>query len=118
MGLYIPELSIPSANTVWIVVSSDGHVQFDANDGLGWQDAAQPAVNIPPHGRLIDADAFVNKHFGHEYLSKAMIATREEMGIALVNIPLVINNAPTVIPAEAGKDKNKEVINKWESLKS
>jgi hypothetical protein len=61
------------------------------------------AVPVPEHGRLIDADALVNKHFGKEYLSKIMTADEDDMGTALVNIPLVINNAPTIIPAEEGE---------------
>lgn len=63
-----------------------------------------PLVPVPPHGRLIDADALVNKHFGKEYLSKIMTADKDDMGTALVNIPLVINNAPTIIPASGGKE--------------
>ena len=62
-----------------------------------------PLVYVPePHGRLIDADALVDKHFSKDYLAKTMTASKEEMGTVLVNIPLVINNAPTVIPANHG----------------
>lgn len=59
-----------------------------------------PLVPVSPHGRLIDADALVNKHFGKEFLSKVMTADKDDMGTALINIPLVINNAPTIIEAE------------------
>jgi hypothetical protein len=62
-----------------------------------------PLVPVPPHGRCIDADALINKHFGKEFLSKVMTADEDDMGTALVNIPLVINNAPTIIPAEDGE---------------
>lgn len=59
-----------------------------------------PLVPVPPHGRLGDLDALVNKHFGKSYFQKVMRATKEEMDVALTNIPLVINNAPTIIEAE------------------
>lgn len=62
------------------------------------------AIPVPDHGRLIDADALVDKHFDKDYLEKAMTASKDEMGTALVNIPLVINNAPTIIPA-SGKEE-------------
>lgn len=62
-----------------------------------------PLVPIPPHGRLIDADALVDKHFGKEFLAKVMTADEDDLGTALVNIPLVINNAPTILPAEEGE---------------
>lgn len=63
-----------------------------------------PLVPVPePHGRLIDADALVDKHFGKEFLSKVMTADEDDLGAALVNVPLVINNAPTIIPAEEGE---------------
>ena len=55
---------------------------------------------IPPHGKLIDAEAFVNKYFGKEYLSRVMTANKDDLETALVNIPLLINNAPTVISKE------------------
>ena len=63
-----------------------------------------PLVEVPePHGRLIDADELVDKHFGKEFLSKVMTADEDDLGTALVNVPLVIKNAPTVIPAEEGE---------------
>lgn len=61
---------------------------------------ACPLVTVPPHGRLIDADALVNKHFGKEFLTRVMTADEDDLGTALVNVPLVINNAPTIIPAD------------------
>lgn len=58
-----------------------------------------PLVPVPPHGRLIDADAFVRSirdaiHYdasrGREYISA------EDLHEALTN-------APTIIPAEEGE---------------
>lgn len=62
-------------------------------------------VPVPDHGRLIDADALVERICGRNYIEKVLTASKEELRIALTNIPLVINNAPTIIPAdkEAGE---------------
>lgn len=63
-----------------------------------------PLIEVPPHGRLIDADAFVNKHFTNNYIVSAMTASKNELSTALLNIPLVMNNAPTVIPADPAEE--------------
>jgi hypothetical protein len=73
------------------------------NWGLTTRPSDCPLTPVPPHGRLIDADALVDKHFGKAYLAKVITASKDEMGTALVNIPLVINNARTIIPAEDGE---------------
>lgn len=69
------------------------------------RDADCPLVPVPEHGRLIDADAFVNKHFTNNYIVNAMTASKNELSTALLNIPLVMNNAPTIIPADKEDDK-------------
>ena len=69
-----------------------------------------PLLPVPDHGRLIDADKLVDTHFSKEYLQKAMTANKDEMGVALINIPLVINNAPTIIPSA---DVRPVVRGKW-----
>ena len=100
MAIYIEGMKMPKdgEHPIWIALRSDGTVDYNANKGDGWQ--MTTAVSIPSHGRLIDADALVDKHFSKEYLSKAMTASKEEMSTALVNVPIVINNAPTIIPEE------------------
>ena len=57
MGLYIPDLRLPADGDfeLWIAVRKDG--SFTYNVRGGWQDGKQKAVPVPPHGRLIDADA-------------------------------------------------------------
>jgi len=97
MGVYLPNVDMPKGDKVLTIqICPDGSI---------WQQYRgtvpnAKAVPVPPHGRCIDADALVNKHFGKEYLSKIMTADEDDMGTALVNIPLVINNAPTILEAE------------------
>ncbi len=57
MGLYIPDLRLPSDGDfeLWIAVRKDGSFAYNVRGG--WQDGKQKAVPVPPHGRLIDADA-------------------------------------------------------------
>ena len=100
MGIYIRGFKMPEGGyrTIEIAYDADGHPMALADGGDVFD-----VIPVPPHGRLIDADALVNKHFGKEFLSKVMTADEDDLGTALVNIPLVINNAPTIIPAEEGE---------------
>jgi len=60
-------------------------------DYESWEDqmANCPLVPVPPHGRLIDADALKEKWI---FRGESERCYREE-----------INNAPTIIPAEEGE---------------
>ena len=101
MGIYIKGMEMPTGNNEIIIrIQSDGRVLDQYGHHLNLEPTAIP---VPPHGRGIDADALLNKHFGKMYFEKVMTATKEEMNIALTNIPLVINNAPTIIEAEEGE---------------
>lgn len=56
-----------------------------------------PLVPVPPHGRLIDADALAG-------LFRAKVAGEKGLGPLMVNLAaLCIDNAPTIIPAEEGE---------------
>lgn len=116
MGVYIKGMEMPTSclECDWCAhtIPADNYICYRLNRaviGVAVEDvnetvnACCPLVPVPPHGRLIDADAFVNKHFGKEFLSKVMTADEDDLGTALINIPLVINNAPTIIPAEEGE---------------
>ena len=50
--------------------------------------------------RLIDADALVKRICGDNWMDKVLTASKEELRTALTNLPIVINNAPTIIPAD------------------
>lgn len=77
-------------------------------------DAAQAieelAHTTTKHGRLIDVDALLDQLFGSgsKWMAKVLSATKEELRTALTNLPIVINNAPTIIPAvEGDKEQTK-----------
>ena len=90
MGLYIPDMRLPSDGDfeLWIAVRKDG--SFTYNVSGGWQDGKQKAVPVPPHGRLIDADAFLALINDSTILSDFLKW--------IIN-PL-IRGEPTIIPAE------------------
>lgn len=59
-----------------------------------------PLVNVPPHGRLIDADALIDaiiakyiRHERHRELVFAVVQIKQDMAD-------IINEIPTIIPAE------------------
>ena len=61
-----------------------------------------PLIGIPPHGRLIDADAIEKK----SDLTIANMADWESIVDAvnnIINCWELIKNAPTIIPAEEGE---------------
>lgn len=86
---------MPKGHSLWIIVHADGTVE--ANEvsqvrPVGWQTLQNAAVPVPPHGRLIDADALeadLNIWHGEECDS----GFSEE----------AIDTAPTIIPAEEEK---------------
>ena len=89
MGIYLPNMEMPTEYPLWIVVSADGTVQY--NYFNEWKTAKEKAVSVPPHGPLIDADALkpymLNEHYKYRHVYDA-----DE-----------IANAPTIIPAEEGE---------------
>lgn len=108
MGVYI-SMEMPKEGFVEILIRDDGTVQqtgqsyrIDGTDYytpyVGEMPKMFTAVPVPPHGRLIDADAL------YEVVKKR---TRNWAGgwsdIECVLIGNDIKNAPTIIPAEEGE---------------
>ena len=98
MGVYIKGMEMPTDHPLWIVVHSDGTVEANevsASRPVGWQTLRNAAVPVPPHGRLIDADAldadleWQDMHTGEW----------DAVGFSIEEI----ENAPTIIPAEEGE---------------
>ena len=95
MGLYIQGIELPKEQNVptWAVIFSNGEVRiykdgFNTDQGNG----KGTAIPVPPHGRLIDADALfekVYKAWGTEYDAGESNWFME-----------MINEAPTIIPAK------------------
>lgn len=59
MSLYIPGLSLPKdEKAIHLEIHDDGFVsqwQFGTDDEI-----SSKAIEVPPHGRLVDADAFID----------------------------------------------------------
>ena len=106
MSILIKGMEMPTEYPLWIVVSADGTVQY--NYFNEWKTAEEKAVSIPPHGRLIDADA-LHKLFEDQwdYLqvldwNENPTAEAKQSGINWC-INTMHDNAPTIIPAEEGE---------------
>lgn len=94
MGVYIKGMEMPKEGFVEILIRDDGTVQqtgqsyrIDGTDYytpyVGKMPKIFTAVPVPPHGRLIDADALINDY-------SRTWTTYDLQRIA---------NAPTIIPA-------------------
>ena len=87
MTVLIKGMEMPKDDMKNIMILADGRVfQFS---GYGNPKPLGIAIPVPPHGRLIDADALLATNYGHFGAIDDM--ARE-----------AIKNAPTVIPAEEG----------------
>ena len=88
MGVYIKGMEMPTEQYGKMVITlyPNGHVaEYIGDIGRVWE-----AVPVPPHGRLIDADAFFDDLL---FPSKQFEQGMREL----------IGDAPTVIPAEEGE---------------
>lgn len=84
MGVYIKGMKMPQGESyVTVRIWGDGRVIGVHNDSL-----VKHAIEIQPHGRLIDADAFV-----------------DELGQFCDDnwVYNTLRHAPTIIPAEEGE---------------
>ncbi len=88
-GIYIPDMSLPGEEDLWIVVRKDGSFTYNVREG--WQDGKQKTVPVPPHGRLGDLDALAEYvHQQDDWLSETAIH-------AFCGI---LCKTPAIIPAE------------------
>ena len=81
------------------------------SQGVGHRPDYCPLVPVPPHGRLIDADALMHefekaqrtmaKH-GQEY-SCSFMSSSQELSTEWYCVEDMLENAPTVIEAEEGE---------------
>ena len=93
MGVYIKDMEMPTDDMKNIMILADCRVfQFS---GYGNPKPLGTAVHVPPHGRLIDADAFVEKC--EEMADKE---DRNQLDALVLMRWFLEQNAPTIIPAE------------------
>ena len=85
MSILIKGMEMPTEYPLWIVVSADGTVQY--NYFNEWKTAEEKAVSIPPHGRLIDADALIDAGW---QLSRDNIFTGKYEIALLSSVPTII----------------------------
>lgn len=107
MSVLIKGMKMPKEGFVEILIRDDGTVQQTGQSyRIGCTDYYTPyvgemppiynAVPIPPHGRLIDADALrVSLVFAEKTAEWAVPALRAVL--------MVIDEMPTIIPAEEGE---------------
>ena len=69
-----------------------------------------PLVPVPPHGRLIDADALMNEMdkqenamYEHEHEFSFSFKSGGDVCTAWYNVEMMVEDAPTIIQASGGK---------------
>lgn len=92
MSIYIKDMQIPeNGSCIQIVIDDDGKVYSSLEKCIFKMDSIAKAIQVPPHGRLIDEKYIVPKN-GY------IIAD----GMACIPVKDIVN-APTVIPEEEDK---------------
>lgn len=89
MSVLIRGMKMPTKYSIWAVIHPDGTVEYNTGDE-GWKTLKLSAVSVPPHGRLIDADALIQCHAVDKYDWSEAVDVEN------------IKYAPTIIPAEGG----------------
>lgn len=112
MSIYIKDMRLPSADELTgsvkvLLLYSDGMIIDNANGTPIGQ-----AVELPEHGRLIDADAFAAEMKERQieagkWLREAKdhdTAVRADAVLSfLCEVKLTLDKAPTIIPADGGE---------------
>ena len=102
MGIYIKGMEMPKEGFVEILIRDDGTVQqtgqsyrIDGTDYytpyVGEMPTTYKAVQVPPHGRLIDADALGSFPYNMDFCDGG---EADEW----------VQNAPTIIPADPAEE--------------
>ncbi len=97
MGIYIKNMEMPKDGVYWCEISVADDIAMITIHGEDRK--SFPLVPIPPHGRLIDADAVERN------LVKMQMAQKDVVGHGIRKSRAVVRDMATVIPA----DKNDEI---------
>lgn len=100
MSVLIEGLEMPTGcSALTLKVWPDGQVEIFDADGE-WK--TSKAIPVPPHGRLIDADALDDAFTGLRWDSEGLAhwGGRNEWCLSGNEVEELFNNAPTVIPAD------------------
>ena len=89
MSIIIKGMEMPKYDTFHLTLLDDGTVC----DGV-WGDVVAQAVELPPHGRLIDAE-WLTEHMRNKYENGPFGWNPDEFDVLAV-----IEDAPTIVEAE------------------
>lgn len=105
MGIYLSNIEMPKDRGMYIAIDIDGQVYAKPLGAIEWKRLDQKAVPVPPHGRLIDADALMLKILDYieEYSDVDEKGWHNLKWCAMKEAEMAINDAPTIIPAEEDK---------------
>lgn len=100
MSIYIPNIEIPKEDRLTLQISADGAVYVVNKCNITAETYTTNVIPIPPHGRLIDADAL--EEAGSDVHEDIVCCGYVEYSIWGFSHDM-IREAPTIIPAEGGK---------------
>ena len=101
-GMVMPKPKFADMATVYdayVLISPNGHAAIVVDNEDGLDSTEYPLVPVPPHGRLIDADALKDIEF-HGLQADKKISYQMGWNDAIATIA---ENATTIIPAEEGE---------------
>lgn len=106
MSILITGMAMPKGRPVCIVIDAAGQARrYDLNHDRYADDKLFEAIPVPPHGRLIDADALKQKIFSEPIVEDAddprfNLYAKVQVAGAINKIIEAVDDAPTIIPAE------------------
>ena len=99
MGVYIPDMKLPSSCLACDIPVRVQPCPVDHDNVSNYKSSRHPAcplIHVPPHGRLIDADALYSHIKDEQRKCNDPYDGWSECQVALG----FVNSAPTIIPAE------------------
>jgi hypothetical protein len=107
-GVYIKGMEMPIDGFITVTITSDGRVVGNSKkengkfEYLDNEDIAK-AVPVPPHGRLIDADALTRRILDEHDKFEAMNQYDSGLRAGYRASTKAVRLAPTIIEAEEGE---------------
>ena len=102
MSILIRGVEMPKENQrgLWVVIHADGIVEYESGDE-GWKTLKQAAYPVPPHGDLMDRDAY-----REEFMSGVYDLCDDDPDNNRANAIIdLFDSAPTFIQADLPKEK-------------
>lgn len=100
MGIYIKGMEMPSKGFVDVRIFADGRATTATGEDPFYRE--MEVIELPPHGRLIDADALmlIILDYIEEYDGVDGNGYHDLKWCAMKEAEMAINDAPTIIKAE------------------